>query len=138
MPASLTRVIHFRAEHHMWMQAWTPERNQATFGALTESHSHDYTCAVTVGGSLDAQSGMVVDLGLLDQILADEVLLPLNAKNLNRDIPAFLPGGQLATCEALAAWLFQRISARLPTGVRLNRVRVAEDPTLYADCTGVE
>lgn len=137
MPASLTRVVRFRAEHHFWRPEWPPERNRASFGPLTESHFHDYACAVTVSGPVNPRSGMVVDLGLLDRILADEVVAPLGEKNLN-DMPAFRPGEQLPTCEALAMWLFRRIAARLPTGVRLDRVRVDEDPTLYAECTGVE
>jgi 6-pyruvoyltetrahydropterin/6-carboxytetrahydropterin synthase len=138
MPVSLTRVVRFQAEHHLWMAEWTPQRNRATFGPLTQPHAHDYSCAVTVSGPVDPHSGMVVDLGLLDQILTDEVLLPLDGKHLNRDIPAFGSGHQIPTCEALALWLFLRISARLPAGVGLERVRVEEDPTLYGDCTGID
>ena len=42
----------------------------------------------------------------------------------------------LPVCEVMAAWFFTRIAARLPGGVRLVLVRVAEDDTLHADCTG--
>jgi hypothetical protein len=51
-------------------------------------------------------------------------------------VPAFAYGRTLPTCEAIAAHLFPRIAARLPAPVVLERVRVLEDPTLYADCTG--
>ena len=37
--------------------------------------------------------------------------------------------------EAIAAHVFPRVAARLPPGVTLERVRIMEDPTLYADCT---
>jgi hypothetical protein len=43
----------------------------------------------------------------------------------------------LPTCEAIAADVFPRVAARLPAGVVLERVRILEDPTLYADCTGL-
>jgi hypothetical protein len=43
----------------------------------------------------------------------------------------------LPTCEALAMDVYRRIAARLPRGVTLERVRIMEDPTLYADCTGL-
>ncbi|HEY7683106.1 MAG TPA: 6-carboxytetrahydropterin synthase [Gemmatimonadales bacterium] len=136
MATRLTRMVRFHADHRYWMPEWSAERNLEIFGKLTEPHPHHYVCAVTVEGQVDSRTGMVLDLPLLDRILADEVLTPLDHKDLNRDIPAFRNGGQLPTCEALAAWLFGRIAARLPTGVRLERVRVEEDPTLYAECTG--
>jgi 6-pyruvoyl-tetrahydropterin synthase len=82
--------------------------------------------------------GMVMDLGELDRILRDEVVVPLDGKHLNHDVPAFGESGTLPTCEAIAGFLFSRIAARLPADVALERVRVMEDPTLYADCTGAD
>jgi 6-pyruvoyltetrahydropterin/6-carboxytetrahydropterin synthase len=135
MITSLTRVVRFRAEHHLALREWSTDRNRQVFGQLTESHPHDYACAITVAGVVDRRTGMLVDLSLLDQILSDEVLAPLDRKNLNRDVPFFAAGHPLPTCEALAAWLFTRVAARLPSNVALQRVRVEEDPTLYAECT---
>jgi 6-pyruvoyl-tetrahydropterin synthase len=81
---------------------------------------------------------MVMDLGELDAVLRDEVVVPLDGKNLNLDVTEFGAEGVVPTCEAIASYLFRRIAARLPAGVALERVRVMEDPTLYADCTGVD
>jgi 6-pyruvoyl-tetrahydropterin synthase len=108
------------------------------FGSLADAsgHGHDYQCGVTVSGPLD-ESGMIVDLSLLDGILTEEVVKPFAGKYLNRDIPAFASGRPLPTCEAVAAYLFGRIAPRLPAGVVLERVRIAEDATLYGDCTGI-
>ncbi|MEO8137995.1 MAG: 6-carboxytetrahydropterin synthase [Gemmatimonadota bacterium] len=138
MPTSLTRVLQFHATHHLWMAAWSAEQNRASFGPLTESHPHDYTCAVSVSGPVDSRSGMLVDLALLDRILADEVRAPLEGKDLNRDVDGFAGGARIPTCEALAEYLFRRIAGRLPSGVRLTRVRIAEDSTLHAECTGLD
>jgi 6-pyruvoyl-tetrahydropterin synthase len=82
--------------------------------------------------------GTIVELTLLDRILTEEVVTPLDGKHLNLDVPAFGYGRALPTCEALAVYLFPRIAARLPTGVALDRVRIVEDATLYADCTGLD
>jgi 6-pyruvoyl-tetrahydropterin synthase len=122
MPASLTRVVRFHALHSIY-----PE---------TGVHGHDYQCAVTVSGPLDG-SGMIVDLTLLDRILTEEVLKPFAGKHLNLDVPAFADGRSLPTCEAVATYLFGRIGPRLSAGVKLERVRIAEDATLYGDCTGI-
>lgn len=136
MQVSLTRTVNFPAQHRMYRREWPESRNQEAFGRLAEYHDHEYACIVTVGGILDPQSGMVMDLGMLDQILNEEVVEPLRGQKLN-DLLTF-PGGHQPppTCEALAAWLFRRIAVRLPRGVNLERVRVAEDPELYGDCTG--
>ena len=81
---------------------------------------------------------MMLDLSLLDGILQDEVVIPFAGKHLNLDVPVFAYGVRLPTCEAIAAYLFHRIASRLPAGLALERVRIMEDPTLYADCTGLD
>lgn len=134
MPITLTRVVRFHASHRLWVTAWDEAENRRRFGALTQPHSHEYLCSVTVGGAADAQ-GMVVDLALLDQILEDEVRRPLQGSHLNRDLAIFAAGRPLPTCEALAELLYDRVRKRLPAGVRLERLRVAEDETLHADRT---
>jgi 6-pyruvoyltetrahydropterin/6-carboxytetrahydropterin synthase len=135
---SLTRVVGFRARHRYYRPEWSESRNREVFGSLADppGHDHDYQCAVTVRGRLD-EAGMVIDLGRLDRIIQDEVLVPLAGKHLNLDLPAFAYGKTLPTCEAIAAYVFPRIAAQLPSGLVLERVRIMEDPTLYADCTGV-
>lgn len=132
MPTSLTRVVRFHASHRLWVTAWDEGENRRRFGTLTQAHSHEYLCSVTVGGPTDTQ-GMVMDLALLDQILEEEVRRPLQGKYLNRDLPMFAEGRPLSTCEALAEYLYDRVRMRLPGGIRLERLRVAEDQTLHAD-----
>ena len=139
MAASLTRTVSFRALHRYYRPDWSEARNREVFGRLADppGHGHNYQCAVTIAGRLD-ETGMIVDLALLDRILQEEVLTPFAGKHFNLDVPAFASGRPLPTCEAIAAYLFRRIAARLPNGVALQRVRIAEDPTLYADCTGID
>jgi 6-pyruvoyltetrahydropterin/6-carboxytetrahydropterin synthase len=132
-------MVGFHADHRYYRPEWTEARNREVFGALSEApgHGHEYQCAVTVSGSIGGD-GMLLDLALLDRIIAEEVLGPLAGKHLNLDVPAFAYGRTLPTCEALAAYLFPRIAARLPRDVLLERVRIMEDPTLYADCTRLD
>lgn len=124
--------------HRLHRSDWTEEQNRAAFGPLSDppGHSHDYQCAVSLRGPAAPPMMMVIDLPLLDRILDDEVVKPFDGKNINRDVPGFSDGTTIPTCEALAVHIFARVAARLPAGVTLDRVRVLEDPTLYADCTG--
>ena len=138
MAIELTRTVGFRAVHRLYRADWSPERNREAFGPLSDppGHPHDYRCAVTVTGPLDPAMGMVVDLAELDGILQDEILTPFEGRNLNQDVAEFA-AGTLPTCESLAALVYRRVAGRLPAGVTLVRVRVAEDATLHADCTGL-
>jgi 6-pyruvoyltetrahydropterin/6-carboxytetrahydropterin synthase len=137
--ASLTRTVGFRASHRLYRPEWSESRNREVFGPVSDApgHAHDYLCAVTVRGPL-GEMGMILDLGELDRILQDEVVTPFAGKHLNLDVPAFAYGKTLATCEAMAAYVFRRVAPRLPTGLTLERVRIREDETLYADSTGAD
>jgi len=137
MPTTLTRTVSFFALHRLFRPEWSSEQNREAFGPLSEEppHGHEYQCAVTVQGQPGGPPDLVVDLAELDRILRDVVVEPLDGKYLNRDVPAF--ARTLPTCEAMAQHLFRQVSARLPQGTTLSRVRVSEDPTLYADCTGI-
>jgi len=137
MPTTLTRTVSFFALHRLYRPEWSPQQNQEAFGQLSEEppHGHQYRCAVTVASGPQAPADLLVDLAELDRILQEEVVQPFEGKYLNRDLPAF--ARTLPTCEALAEHFFRRIAPRLPGGATLERVRVSEDPTLYADCTGL-
>ena len=139
MSVSLTRMVGFRAVHRLYRPDWTEARNREAFGPLSDppGHPHDYRCAVTVSGPIDDRMGMVVDLVELDRILQEEVVVRLNGKHLNEDVPELAYDRMLPTCEAIAMDVYRRIASRLPRGVTLERVRIMEDPTLYADCTGL-
>jgi 6-pyruvoyltetrahydropterin/6-carboxytetrahydropterin synthase len=136
MRSSLTRTVGFHALHRIYKPEWSAERNRAAFGWTAEEpgHAHDYSCSVTVTGAPDPVTGMIADLAALDRILAEVVIDPFDGKHINRDIPEFASGRILPTCEALARYFFERISPRLPAGLALEKVRVAEDATLHAEC----
>jgi len=139
MSTSLSRVVGFRAHHRFFRPDWSEAQNRDTFGPLSEApgHAHNYQCVVTVSGPLEPLRGMVMDLVALDRILQEEVVGRFDGRHLNLDVPEFAYGRTLPTCEAIAAHVYRRVAARLPADVALDRVRVLEDPTLYADCTGL-
>jgi len=128
--------VAFRATHRFFKPAWSGEQNRARFGTAADEpgHTHDYRCAVTVTGTMDPETDTIVDLTVLDEILAAEVVNRLDGKQINLDLPEFAYGKTLPSCEALARFFFGRLAARLPRGIGLVRVRVAEDATLHADC----
>ena len=89
-----------------------------------------------VKGALDARAGGVMQLQTLDRLLAEEVTTRLEGKSINAALPEFADGGRLATGEALAVYVWERIAPRLPAGVTLHAVRVQEGPHIYSEYFG--
>ncbi len=134
----LTRSVVFSAAHRYFRPDWSAEKNAAVFGACGNEHGHGhrYECHVTVAGAPDDETAMVIPLDVLDQVLREEITERFDHKHINHDIPEFAFGKQLPTCEALAVYLWRRVAPRLPEGVALERVRVQEEPGLYAEYDG--
>jgi 6-pyruvoyltetrahydropterin/6-carboxytetrahydropterin synthase len=132
--ASLTRRVSFAAAHRYRRPEWDDARNEATFGlcARPSYHGHSYTCDVTVRGPIDELTGFVVDLGVLDRVLASEVRERFDHRNINLDVPEFADGALVPTGENLARFIAGRVQAALGDAVAVTQVTVAEDATLSA------
>ena len=85
---------------------------------------------MTVSGRLDEATGFVVDLGLLDRILVEEVRERFDHRNINVDVPEFAEGRMVPTGENLARFIAARVQVRLGEVAHVTRVTVAEDDTL--------
>ena len=132
----LTRAVTLHARHRYHRAQWTEAENRSRFGSAGDAggHGHLYRVEISVTGPLDGETQMVVDLPLLDRIIAEQVVGQLDGQSLNEAVPAFATGDELPSCEALARWVWMQVSPRLPGSVRMHRVRVAEDETLWAEC----
>ena len=136
--ASLTRRVTFAAAHRYSRPEWTDEQNEKTFGACARPHyhGHSYICDVTVEGEIDPITGFVIDLGVLDQILREEVRDRFDHRNINVEVPEFADGLLVPTGENLARFIFERMIAKMPEGHRVTSVTVAEDQTRSATFNG--
>jgi 6-pyruvoyltetrahydropterin/6-carboxytetrahydropterin synthase len=129
---SLTRRVRFAAAHRYSRPEWSEARNREVFGACANPsyHGHGYSCEVTVRGEIDATTGFVVDLGVLDRILSAEVVERFDHRNINLDVPEFADGRLVPTGENLARFIFERVQRALGDRARVTAVTVAEDETL--------
>ena len=136
MRVTLTRRVTFSAAHRYRRPEWSEAQNRATFGACANphSHGHSYKCDVTVGGPVDPLTGMVLDLGRLDDVLATEVRARFDHGNINDEVPDFADGKLIPTGENLARFILERVQAALGPAVRVTTVTVAEDDTLWSTC----
>ena len=135
MRATLTRRVTFSAAHRYRRPEWDDARNAATFGACAHPnwHGHTYTVDVTVGGEIDPLTGFCADLGALDSALKREVFDALDHRNLVLDVPEFAEGKLIPTAENVAWWIAERMQRALGDGVKVSRVRLAEEPGLWAE-----
>lgn len=132
---TLTRRVQFAAAHRYRRPAWDDATNEATFGlcARPNFHGHSYVCDVSVSGPVQRETGMLMDLALLDTVLLEEVRARFDHRNINLDVPEFNESdGLVPTGEELARYIAERVQARLPVPVRVSRVVVSEDATLSA------
>jgi 6-pyruvoyltetrahydropterin/6-carboxytetrahydropterin synthase len=136
--AYLTRVVQFSAAHRYFRPEWSEAKNAEVFGSCAREHGHGHTyrCLVTVRGTPDPVTGMVMDLGLLDRVLAEEIVERFDHRHLNLDVPEFAYGRTVPTGEMLCMDVWRRVAARLPQGCTPALVRVQEDPMLWAEYRG--
>jgi 6-pyruvoyltetrahydropterin/6-carboxytetrahydropterin synthase len=85
------RKEHFNAAHRLYNAGWDMEKNDAVFGKCNNPnfHGHNYELIVKVTGEPDPQTGYVMDLKVLSDLIQEEVLEKLDHKNLNLDTPFF-------------------------------------------------
>ena len=129
----LTKRVEFCAAHRYWRPCWDAEENRRRFGKAVNLHGHNYVLEVTIQGTLAPDTGMVMDLKALKELITEAVLDHLDHKNLNVDVPAFADA--LPTPENLAVVIWQLLAPRL-SGCRLHRVRLHEDDGFYVDYFG--
>ncbi len=131
----VTRRAEFSASHYYHNPDFTPEENRRRFGKCNNplGHGHNYTLEVTVGGSVDPATGMVLDLKELKMLLEQEVLQLLDHKFLNKEVPAF--ASKNPTTENMAIEIWNLLSPKLTHG-HLHRIRVYETSDLFVDYYG--
>ena len=129
---SITRRATFAAAHILCRDDWSDEKNREVFGACTTDHGHNYIVEVTVGGPLDALSGMVVNLKQVDAVLRREFIDAVDHHHLNHDVDFMR--GVIPTAENVALAAFHRLEPHLKPA-RLLKVRVVETENNAAEVT---
>jgi 6-pyruvoyltetrahydropterin/6-carboxytetrahydropterin synthase len=130
----ITRRATFAAGHILCREDWTDQKNREVFGACATDHGHNYVIEVTVGGALDAATGMVVNLKHVDSVLRREFIDAVDHRHLNRDVD-FMQG-VIPTAENIALSAFHRLEPHLKPA-RLLKVRVVETENNSAEVHAV-
>jgi len=121
------------ASHRLHTGALTAEQNYAAYGKCNNAHGHghNYVVEVLVGGEIDAETGMVVDLAELDRAVGERILDRFDHANLNLD-PLFQD--RVPTTENFCQAIFALLRHGLPAG-ELEHVRVEETENNFFECS---
>ncbi|MES2653979.1 MAG: 6-carboxytetrahydropterin synthase [Bacteroidota bacterium] len=106
MEISVSRKTHFNAAHRLHVSNWSDEQNKNYFGLCNNInyHGHNYDLVVTVTGELDKESGYLIDMKFLKEIVKTEVEDRFDHKNLNLDTEEFKTVNPTAENIAIVIW----------------------------------
>lgn len=133
----ITRRETFNAAHKLYREDWSLEKNEEVFGKCSNHnwHGHNFTIYVTVKGIPNPDTGFVINLKDLSQIIKTEVVEPLDHKNLNLDVP-FLKG-MLASTENVVIQVWDRIKTPIEkAGGELVKIKLVETENNYVEYFG--
>ena len=131
----LTRRATFSAAHRLWSNQLSEKENYEIYDkcANAHGHGHNYVLEVTVHGEIDAQTGMVMNLTEMKDIINEQIIDWVDHKHLNYDV-AWLEG-VIPTAEMLAIKFWERLVHKFPPGL-LYEVKLQETEKNYAAYRG--
>lgn len=126
MATSVTVKVYFEAAHRLH----NPERDEAwnrrVYGKCNNphGHGHNYVLEVTVSGEVDDETGYLVDMKILKDVIRERVVADVDHRHLNLEVEWL--EGMIPTSENLVRAFFERIEPHLPDNVVLDAVTLHE------------
>ena len=135
MKVTISRKAHFNAAHRLYRKDWSSEKNNAVFGKCNNPnfHGHNYELIVNIKGEIDPETGYVMDIKEISDLIAEEVEVPFDHKNLNLDVPEF--ENLNPTAENIVVVIWNKIRKRIKSDFDLEVV-LYETPRNFVSYKG--
>ena len=135
MSLTIFRKAHFNAAHRLYREDWTDEKNLEVFGKCSNPHyhGHNYDLEVGITGEVDKETGYLIDLKILKDIIKEEIEIPFDHKNLNVEVPEFKSLNPTVENIAIVAW--NKLRNRLDPKYKVS-VKLYETPRNFVIYTG--
>ncbi len=129
---SVFREEHFNAAHRLHNPAWSDAENQRIFGKcnLPHYHGHNYDLIVKVTGEIDRDTGYVIDMKVLSDIINEKVLNRFDHRNLNEDVSEFK--GLNPTAENIVIVIYNLLRPSISEHLSLQ-IRLYETPRNFVE-----
>lgn len=134
----ITRRECFSSAHRLFNPAYSDEENFETYGKCSNAgfHGHNYVMYVTVKGDVNPETGMVMNMKLLGDIVRQQVTDKLDHHNLNTDVD-FLQGW-ITTSENIAIAAWEQLEGEIKkAGAELYKIKIAETENNYVEYYGI-
>lgn len=133
---TLYRKAHFNAAHRLYRKDWSDQKNKEVFGKCSNPnyHGHNYELMVGVTGKINPETGYVIDISQLKEIIKQEVEIPFDHKNLNLEVEAFQDTNP--TVENIAVEIWNRIQGRLDNSKYQITITLYETPRNFVVYNG--
>jgi 6-pyruvoyltetrahydropterin/6-carboxytetrahydropterin synthase len=131
----VTRKAHFSAAHRLYNPAWSDAKNNEVFGKCNNpnGHGHNYDVEVTVAGNPPQETGMVIDLKKLADIIENELIVRVDHKHMNHDVD-FMQG-VVPTAENMAMAFWNILEPKIPEG-KLVSIKLYESESNFVEYRG--
>ena len=135
MRASISRKAHFNAAHRLYRKDWSMEKNDVVFGKCNNPnyHGHNYELIVSVTGEISPETGFVMDVKILSDLIKLHVEDAFDHKNLNLDVPDF--ENLNPTAENIVVVIWQKLRSQIEIKYDLEVV-LYETPRNYVTYSG--
>lgn len=135
MRVTVSRKAHFNAAHRLYRKDWSFEKNDEIFGKCNNPnyHGHNYELIVSVTGDIDQDTGYVIDMKILKDIIKSEVEDAFDHKNLNVEVPEFKEINP--TAENIVVVIYNKIKPKLNSDFDLE-ITLYETPRNFVTYSG--
>lgn len=135
MKVTVHRKAHFNAAHRLYRKDWDDAKNLAVFGKCSNPnfHGHNYELTVSVTGDIDPETGFVIDMKVLKDLIYSEVETVFDHKNLNVEVEEFQFLNP--TAENIAVVIWNKLKPKLKIDLELS-VTLYETPRNFVTFNG--
>ncbi len=135
MKVTVHRKAHFNAAHRLYRKDWSMEKNDKIFGKCNnpQYHGHNYELITSVTGEIDPDTGYVIDMKVLKDIIKEEVEEKFDHKNLNEQVEEFY--NLNPTAENISVVIWNKLRKRLNANLELE-VTLYETPRNFVTYNG--
>lgn len=135
MSLTVYRKAHFNAAHRLFRKEWSDAKNFEVFGKCSNPnyHGHNYELEVGITGKIDPETGFLMDLKILSDIIKEEIEDCFDHKNLNIEVPEFKTLNP--TVENIAVVIWNKIKTRIDSKYGVS-IKLYETPRNFVVYTG--
>ncbi|WP_055445177.1 6-pyruvoyl trahydropterin synthase family protein [Lacinutrix himadriensis] len=136
MKVTVSRKAHFNAAHRLYRKDWSDKKNTEVFDKCSNPnfHGHNYELIASVTGEIDPETGYVIDIKVLKDIIKTEVEDAFDHKNLNIEVPEFKDLNP--TAENIVVVIYNKIKKQLASHLALE-VTLYETPRNFVSYSGI-